>query len=138
QPPPLGLDRAEHDVHGELAPVPAPAEQLQARPHRAGAWLVEVFGTVADMPLGEAVWDQDLHPLADQLLPWVAEHLLGLGVGPAASRRAGPPRRWRRGPTQTAGRTSLVFPSPAPRSPCSFPSPPPPELPAAPRRRRPG
>jgi hypothetical protein len=44
---------------------------------------VQVLGAVADVPLGEAVGDQKFDRLADQLLPLVAEHRLGLGVGPA-------------------------------------------------------
>ena len=77
---PSSLDAGEADLDRELGAVLAHREQLDAGAHRPGSRLGEVVGPMLWVGLAEAPWDEQLDQLADQLLPPVAEELLGLAV----------------------------------------------------------
>ena len=78
--PPSVLQRAQADLDRELGAVLAQPEQLEPDAHRARARLTEVAGAVPGMSPAKALRDEQLDPLADQLVSCVAEEPLRLGV----------------------------------------------------------
>src|SRR4051812_45649585 len=74
---PLGRERAETDLDGELAAILAASGELSAFPHRAGARFAKIVVAVANVLRSEALGNQsfDLHAL--QLLSGVPEQTLG-------------------------------------------------------------
>src|SRR5262249_42688973 len=75
-----GLDRAQADLRGELGAVLAAREELEACPHRPGSRLAGVSASMARVPVPEALPDQELDRLPNELRARVAEQLLGLGI----------------------------------------------------------
>ena len=75
-----GVDGGQGDLGRERAAVAAAAGQLDARAHRPGPRVGHVPGPVRRVPGPDRVRDQDLHRLAGQLVPPVAEQPLGLRV----------------------------------------------------------
>jgi hypothetical protein len=65
------LEAAEGDVDGELGDVLAAAGQLQPGAHDARRRLPQVALPVADVGSAQMPGEQDLHELADQLVPGV-------------------------------------------------------------------
>ncbi len=54
--------------------------QLTATAHRAGLRITEEFVPVLRVAVTEPFGNQDLYPLPEQFLAWIAEQLLDLGV----------------------------------------------------------
>lgn len=75
-----GLQGTEADLDGELAPVPAQAVQLQARPHGPDLTAGRVPEPVVRVEPPETLGYQDVDGPAEQLLPRVTEQRLRLGV----------------------------------------------------------
>ncbi len=75
-----GLQRAQADLHGELAPVPAQTVELQARAHRADLAAGRVVEPVARVLAAEPLGDQDLDVAAQEFPPGMAEQGFGLRV----------------------------------------------------------
>lgn len=75
-----GLQRAEADLHGELAAVLAQPVQVQVRAHGANAAVVDVAVPVGGVVPVETLRDQHLHLTAEEFLSSVAEQGLRLGV----------------------------------------------------------
>ena len=78
--PVLGLQRAEADLHGELAAVLAQAVELATRAHRPHPRRGEEAAAVSPACAAEPLGHQDLDLPPQQLLAGVAEERLGLGV----------------------------------------------------------
>ena len=76
----FGSHRAQADFQWELRPVPAQAEQLQARAHRSGVGVALVAGAMTDVPSAEALGQQHFNGLAKQLSARIPEQHLGLSV----------------------------------------------------------
>ena len=74
------LQRAQHDLDGKRAAVLPPRDQLDARAYLLRQRLGRGSGAVRDQTLCEALGDDGLHLLADQLVPPVSELLFGLKV----------------------------------------------------------
>ena len=76
----LGLERRERDLDRKLrAVLPAPA-QLQVAAHRPRLRIGDVTVAVLDMALADALREQQLDLLAEQLAAVVLEERLGLAV----------------------------------------------------------
>ncbi len=75
-----GLDRAEADLDGEFRSVLAAAGQVEA--DADGSWdrMGEEAVTVPDVTFGGLVRQEQLHQVAEQLSPGIAEGGFGLGV----------------------------------------------------------
>ena len=81
QQPLPGFKRGKAHVHGELAAVPAQAEELHSCAHGARMGLGKIIRKIEVVPLPEAFRKQDFHRFSDQLLARVAEELLDDGIG---------------------------------------------------------
>ena len=80
QHPLLGLERAQTDLHRELRAVSPQPVELEARPHGAHPRLLEVGEAVLRVVAAEALGDEHLHGLAEELVPAIAEQSLRLRV----------------------------------------------------------
>ena len=76
----LGLDAREADLGRELAAVAAPAEELEARAHRARARVCHVARPVGGVHVAEPVGDEHLDGSTQELAAVIAEDPLDLTV----------------------------------------------------------
>ena len=76
----FGLQRAQADLNRELAPIFAQTKELDARAHGAHPGISKKTGAVAGVLPPEALGNQNLNRLIQQLLPFIAKQLLGLCV----------------------------------------------------------
>jgi len=80
QEPFIGAHRSQGHFSGEGGAVAAAPGQLHVGAHGAGTGISDIPGPVGRVQAACLVGDQEFHRLADQLVPPVAEQLLGLGV----------------------------------------------------------
>ena len=78
--PGLRFDVTEADLNGELGPVIASANGIEAEVHRPGAGIREELCAMSDIGSPETLRHEDLKGCPEQLIPMVTEHMLGLGV----------------------------------------------------------
>ena len=76
----VGFQRRQADFDGELAAVLAATRQFQSGPHLAHFRINEIAAAMGQMLITQGLGHQHLDRTADQRLPLVAEHALGLGV----------------------------------------------------------
>jgi len=73
----LHIDRSEADLHPDLASVATNGDQLAARSHAACRRLRGKLDPMLRVSRSQALGNEDLHRLPDELLPPVAEHRHG-------------------------------------------------------------
>jgi hypothetical protein len=76
-----GLDRREANLNGELTAVLALAEEIEPQPHGSRPRSVEVVSAVPAMRGPEALGQELLDELAEELVLRVAEHRFAASIG---------------------------------------------------------
>src|SRR5262249_6597669 len=76
----LRFKRAETDLHRKLSPVLAKTKQLQAGTHRAHTRIGQETGAASDVAAPQALRNDSLHRLIQQLLSTVPDQLFGLCI----------------------------------------------------------
>ncbi len=74
------LERAQADLHGELAPVLAEAVEFETGSHGPNFRIGEEAVAVSGVAIPESRGDEDFDELAHELRPGVTEELLRLGI----------------------------------------------------------
>ena len=75
-----GMDRAQADLHGELAAVAAKADQVEARAHRARPRVRHVAGAVAGVNAAHGLGEEHVHRLTDERAWRVTEQPMRLNI----------------------------------------------------------
>ena len=76
----IGLHEAQTYLYRELAPILPETDQVETLSHRPDPGSSHVRGPVGDVAFSEALGNEELDRLSDQLRPRMAEHGLRPGI----------------------------------------------------------